>query len=206
MIIQTVRSDNGGREGKWVALCILIILTAAAVLLPFHQQHHARLSLASHQIALKDVDQASLGLLADLRLAHEEIRNIYLENIDESHADLNVQIQQSERLDWEPIDSLKEQWLAPFVEDKSWDFYGKHQWTLIAPAMYQGLVQSSDQEKTARSFILVAAHQEPELWIDLDGKAKALSLSESVISDQALIDAGWSQVVFEQATANGHVH
>ncbi|MEF1281374.1 hypothetical protein QTO05_20010 [Vibrio fortis] len=37
MIIQSVRADTGGREGKWVALIIASILGFATLAIPYHQ-------------------------------------------------------------------------------------------------------------------------------------------------------------------------
>ncbi|MGF1787999.1 hypothetical protein L4D00_19575 [Photobacterium swingsii] len=208
MITQTVRSDNGGREGKWVALSILLILMISAVLLPYHQQQAGTATLPSHQIALTDIEQASLGLIADLRLAHEEVRNLYFDahdlNASEQQASvLETELTKSSLSQWADIDELREMWLPPFIEDKSWDFQGKHQWTLIAPATYQGIAQASGG---AKSLVLVAVHETPEIWLDLNNNAAELLASETVISDKALIDAGWIQIAFEQANATSHGH
>ena len=77
MISQSVHADDGGREGKWMALLIVLILAIAALLLPYHQAISNKKVLANHQISIKDLPSVELAMLAELRLAHEEIRNIH---------------------------------------------------------------------------------------------------------------------------------
>ncbi|KXI24377.1 DUF6162 family protein [Photobacterium sanguinicancri] len=203
MITQKVHSDNGGREGKWVALSIILILLVSAVLLPYHKQQSTTAELAQHQIAVADIEQKSLGLIADLRLAHEEVRNLYFDALEQQVNVTDVDLTDSTVSQWVNIAELRDMWLPPFIEDKSWEFQGKHQWTLIAPATYQGIAQTHDG---AKSLVLIAAHEEPEIWLDLNNNAAPITASEKVISDQMLIDASWIQIAFEQSGSAPHGH
>ncbi|WP_281222965.1 DUF6162 family protein [Photobacterium sanguinicancri] len=203
MITHKVHSDNGGREGKWVALSIILILLVSAVLLPYHKQQSTTAELAQHQIAVADIEQKSLGLIADLRLAHEEVRNLYFDALEQQVNVTDVDLTDSTVSQWVNIAELRDMWLPPFIEDKSWEFQGKHQWTLIAPATYQGIAQTHDG---AKSLVLIAAHEEPEIWLDLNNNAAPITASEKVISDQMLIDASWIQIAFEQSGSAPHGH
>ncbi|MDO6498996.1 DUF6162 family protein [Photobacterium sanguinicancri] len=203
MITQKVHSDNGGREGKWVALSIILILLVSAVLLPYHKQQSTTAELAPHQIAVADIEQKSLGLIADLRLAHEEVRNLYFDALEQQVNKTDVDLTDSAVSQWVDIAELRDMWLPPFIEDKSWEFQGKHQWTLIAPATYQGIAQTHDG---AKSLVLIAAHEEPEIWLDLNNNAATMMASDTVISDQMLIDASWIQIAFEQSGSAPHGH
>lgn len=203
MITQKVHSDNGGREGKWVALSIILILLVSAVLLPYHKQQSTTAELAQHQIAVADIEQKSLGLIADLRLAHEEVRNLYFDALEQQVNVTDVDLTDSTVSQWVNIAELRDMWLPPFIEDKSWEFQGKHQWTLIAPATYQGIAQTHDG---AKSLVLIAAHEEPEIWLDLNNNAAPITASDTVISDQMLIDASWIQIAFEQSGSAPHGH
>ncbi|MGC3836695.1 DUF6162 family protein [Moritella viscosa] len=133
MISQSVHADDGGREGKWVALLIVLILAIAALLLPYHQAISNKKVLANHQISIKDLRSVELAMIAELRLAHEEIRNIHQDSLElESVEFEGVDI-------WPDMAELKELWLAPFIIDKSWERKGKHDWRKVAPALYQGI-------------------------------------------------------------------
>lgn len=193
MIVQRVRPDNGGREGKWVALSIVVILSVAALLLPHHQAKSGAEPIAAHQVAIEELEQGAMGLIADLRLAHEEIRQLQTEQEGSTEA----------LTGWASIDELKALWLAPFVEDKSWQYYGRHQWRQIAPAVYQGIAA---HHEGAPSMLLVSDHDAPEIWLDLTGKAKALPVSDATLSDSQLIQAGWVNIAFNAQRSAHQAH
>ncbi len=193
MIIQSVRSDNGGREGKWIALLIFLTAASAALLLPFHQAGSTQQELAEHQVSIKDLAQLELAMVADLRLAHEEIRNLYQERIDSG-----LQGQ------WADIAALEEMWLAPFISDKSWERQGQHAWHKIAPASYQGVPAVSSG---SAAVLLNSALPEPDIWLDLNWQGQTFPELRQVSNSTAasagfpakqLIKAGWQQVVFAE--------
>lgn len=182
MIIQTVRADTGGREGKWVALIIAAILGFATLAIPYHQAEIHVTTAYEHQILVTDVEQENLAMLAELRLAHEEIRDLYLDNANQ----------------WPSVDSLEEEWVAPFTRDQSWKRKGEHDWVLLDSGFY---FSAPDQKGFADSFLMNANSISPEIWINLQGKVSA----PSEFDIKSLMSAGWKQVVTEsEATANQH--
>jgi len=187
MISQTVRTDDGGREGKWVALSIFLILTVAAILLPYHQETAKQQSLSTHQVSIKDLAADELAMIAELRLAHEEIRNMHQDNIELDGIE-----------SWADIPELEALWLAPFIQDKSWERKGKHLWLKIAPALYQGVPQL---EGGSASVVLNSMQEDPEIWLNLGKKiqpviADDIRFEKGPFQTSVLIEAGWKQVVF----------
>lgn len=79
MITQKIRPDNGSREGKWVALTIAGILAVSTILLPHHQTETEHTDVQSHQVLITDLEQEELAMIAELKLAHEEIRDLHLD-------------------------------------------------------------------------------------------------------------------------------
>lgn len=102
MITQKVRPDNGSREGKWVALTIAGILACASVLMPLHQVDSPHSAVLSHQIRITDLHQEELGLIAELKLAHEELRDL--------HAESGT---------WPDTEEMASLWIAPLFKIKT---------------------------------------------------------------------------------------
>ncbi|PSW60578.1 hypothetical protein C0W54_14985 [Photobacterium kishitanii] len=183
MIRQTVPSDNGGKEGKWVGGIIVAILLLATVLLPFHQDKTKSQQLDAHQIAITELSPDELAMVAELRLAHEEIRNL---NQDSREFD--------NKNHWPDMAELSELWLAPFIEDKSWERKGRHQWQHIDGAIYQGL---RTEKQGASSVVLNSNSPDPDIWLALSRDTMPLVINqEAVFETQQLIDRGWTQIVF----------
>ena len=187
MICQTVHTDDGGREGKWVALSIFLILAVAAILLPHHQETVKQQSLSTYQVSIKDLAADELAMIAELRLAHEEIRNMHQDSIELDGTE-----------SWADIDELEALWLAPFIQDKSWERKGKHLWLKIAPALYQGVPQL---ENGSASFVLNSLQEEPEIWLHLDKTFQPvisahIGTEKALFQTSVLIETGWKQVVF----------
>lgn len=179
MIVQTVVSENRGNEGYWIAFLCALIFILGALLLPFNSANHQHQSLASYQVSVTELMPPPLAIISELRLAHEEIRYLY---------DTNGT--------WLSVQQLEEQWIAPFVKDKSWTHQGQHHWSLVAPGIYQ-----SEPAITGTRYLLNSLQKHVDIWLQLDSKA---SLPSSVDS-QALIDSGWTQVVFNE-TNNEEQH
>ncbi|MDH5910662.1 hypothetical protein L8R80_05770 [Vibrio splendidus] len=197
MMIQGVRADTGGREGKWVGLIIVFILCFATVAIPFHQAESNVKAVLDHQVLVTDVEQENLAMLAELRLAHEEIRDLRMDSDGELPS----------------VVSLKDEWVAPFVEDQSWKRKGSHTWLLDArgyyfstPSEYATSSEYAAQSEHgfADSFILNANSISPEIWIYLGGVAS----QPTNFDENTLESAGWKMVVneseVEQHDASSH--
>ncbi|QUM75277.1 hypothetical protein HWV00_02990 [Moritella sp. 24] len=188
MISQSVHPDDGGREGKWVALIIITILVTAALLLPYHQTASSEQELASHQVSIKDLPSVELAMIAELRLAHEEIRNIHQDSLELENVDV-----------WPDMAELDELWLAPFIIDKSWERKGKHAWRKVAPALYQGIPALTTG---SAAVLLNSQDTRPDVWLALDMPVPTPVVENDLINESgsldttALINAGWKQVVF----------
>ncbi|KAB0465316.1 DUF6162 family protein [Vibrio kanaloae] len=193
MIIQGVRADTGGREGKWVGLIIVFILSFATVAIPFHQAESRVKAILDHQILVTDVEQENLAMLSELRLAHEEIRDLRMDSDGE----------------WPSVASLKDEWVAPFVEDQSWKRKGSHAWLLDERGYYfsrpdQHATSSDHTTPTdhgfANSFILNANSVCPEIWIFFGGVAK----QPATFDQHTLESTGWKMVVNESEIEQHH--
>lgn len=193
MMIQGVRADTGGREGKWVGLIILFILSFSTVAIPFHQAESHVKAVLDHQILVTDVEQENLAMLSELRLAHEEIRDLRMDSDGE----------------WPSVASLKDEWVAPFVEDQSWKRKGSHAWVLDERGYYfsspsEQATSSEYAEKSdhgfADSFILNANSVSPEIWIFLGGVAK----QPATFDQHTLESTGWKMVVNESEIEQHH--
>ncbi|MCT4347718.1 MULTISPECIES: DUF6162 family protein [Vibrio] len=197
MMIQGVRADTGGREGKWVGLIIVFILSFATVAIPFHQAESHVKAVLDHQILVTDVEQENLAMLSELRLAHEEIRDLRMDSDGE----------------WPSVVSLKDEWVAPFVEDQSWKRKGSHTWLLDEHGYYFSTPseQATSSEYAAQSehgfadsFILNANSVSPEIWIFFGGVAS----QPTNFDENTLESADWKMVVneseVEQHDASSH--
>ncbi len=190
-MIQGVRADTGGREGKWVGLIIVFILSFATVAIPFHQAESHIKAVLDHQILVTDVEQENLAMLSELRLAHEEIRDLRMDSDGE----------------WPSVASLKDEWVAPFVEDQSWKRKGSHTWLLDERGYYFSTPSEQatpTEHGFADSFILNANSVSPEIWIYLGGAAS----QPTNFDENTLESAGWKMVVneseIEQHDASSH--
>lgn len=196
-MIQGVRADTGGREGKWVGLIIVFILSFATVAIPFHQAESHVKAVLDHQILVTDVEQENLAMLSELRLAHEEIRDLRMDSDGE----------------WPSVMSLKDEWVAPFVEDQSWKRKGSHTWLLDERGYYfstpsehatSGEYAAQSEHGFAGSFILNANSVSPEIWIYFGGVAE----QPGTFDQHTLESAGWKMVVneseVEQHDASSH--
>ncbi|MDH5931786.1 DUF6162 family protein [Vibrio splendidus] len=191
MMIQGVRADTGGREGKWVGLVIVFILSFATVAIPFHQAESHVKAVLDHQILVTDVEQENLAMLSELRLAHEEIRDLRMDSDGE----------------WPSVSSLKDEWVAPFVEDQSWKRKGFHTWLLDERGYYFSTPSEHAAQSDhgfADSFILNANSVSPEIWIFFGGVAS----QPTNFDENTLESSGWKMVVneseVEQHDASSH--
>ncbi|MBX8497759.1 DUF6162 family protein [Pseudomonas cichorii] len=184
---QIVRPAGAGHETLYVLLLCLLILGVAATVVGLRGEKHEVQTVASHQLdARRDLSAAEQGIYADLRVTLDEVR-------------LLTQEQQ------EPItpQQLADEGFAPFAQDASSVSRGNHAWQMIGHS-YLGL---SPMPTTAGSFLL---------RIEADDKAQAdiwITRKDSPavptdLGDQALISAGWQQVVaqFDAGVTRQHRH
>ena len=186
-MIQGVRADTGGREGKWVGLIIVFILSFATVAIPFHQAESHIKTVLDHQILVTDVEQENLAMLSELRLAHEEIRDLRIDSDGE----------------WPSVASLKDEWVAPFVEDQSWKRKGSHTWLLDERGYYFSTPSeyaAQSDHGFADSFILNANSVSPEIWIFFGGVA----IQPTTFDQHTLESTGWKMVVNESEIEQHH--
>ncbi|MBB1273347.1 DUF6162 family protein [Psychromonas sp. SR45-3] len=173
MNIQAVVSENKGHEGYWIATLCLLILLIGALLLPYNSAHHQHQPLADHQLLITDLPPPPLAMIAELRLAHEEIRYFY-------------QVEQ----DWLTVTQLEQDWIAPFVKDKSWAHQGEHDWSLVAAGIYQ-----STPAKGGIRYLLNSRSAQVDIWLQEKPQASATSTFDLT----ALATSGWIQVVFSES-------
>ena len=186
-MIQGVRADTGGREGKWVGLIIVFILSFSTVAIPFHQAESHIKTVLDHQILVTDVEQENLAMLSELRLAHEEIRDLRMDSDGE----------------WPSVTSLKDEWVAPFVEDQSWKRKGSHTWLLDERGYYFSTPSeyaAQSDHGFADSFILNANSVSPEIWIFFGGVA----IQPTTFDQHTLESTGWKMVVNESEIEQHH--
>ncbi len=191
-MIQRVRSDSGSREGKWVGLIIASVLLFATIAIPFHQAGSGVQTVEAHQLLITDIEQENLAMIAELRLAHEEIRDLYAESQELSF---------DQNKNWPVIEALQSDWIAPFVKDQSWKRKGEHEWQNVAPGMYVGFPTHLN---SAQPILLDSRKVAADIWINVSASEQ---LENQLIAFEFekgnLIRQGWKQVVM---TANNDTH
>ncbi|GFM86956.1 hypothetical protein PSCICO_23550 [Pseudomonas cichorii] len=184
---QIVRPAGAGHETLYVLLLCLLILGVAATVVGLRGEKHEADTVASHQLdARRDLSAAEQGIYADLRVTLDEVR-------------LLTQEQQ------EPVtpQQLADEGFAPFARDASSVSRGNHAWQMVEHS-YLGL---SPTPTVAGSFLLrIEADDkaEADIWINRKGSLAA----PTDLGDQALISAGWQQVVaqFDAGVTRQHRH
>ena len=181
-----VRPAGAGHETLYVALLSLLILLAAAGVVALHGESHDVAHVPAHQLdARRDLTPAEQGIYADLRVTLDEVR-------------LLAQEQEA------PVTpaQLAEEGFAPFAQDASSVSRGSHAWQLLQGA-YLGLSQAP---AVAGSFLLRVT--EPEADADVWVNRTAGAVAPTVLSDEALMDAGWQQVIaqFDAGVTRQHRH
>jgi len=189
MICTTVKSDNGHREGGWIALIIGAILLLAYLLLPYHQQEVKLEKLGEQQVSIKQLDKLQLAMLNELRLAHHEIRFLHVEKTDVNAT-----------LVWPTISELQTEWLSPFMQNRQWEMLGSPQWKMLLPGVYQAI---SEQGSSA---ILDSRADVAKVWFEQVQPVTAFLSSIEQLTDLQLINHGWWLVVDNTIPNNKHEH
>ncbi|MFI3245207.1 MAG: hypothetical protein R3Y10_01775 [Ferrimonas sp.] len=124
-MITHVKSDNGAREGRYLALGIGAILLLSAIALPYHQAPSILAAVAANEIAVEQLSKTQLPALRELNIALEE-----------------VQFYQQQEHRWPLITELADEFIAPFV-DPQWQWHQpltgvylghNQQWSLLLDA------------------------------------------------------------------------
>lgn len=184
---QLVRPAGAGHETLYVLLFCAVIAALAGSVVFWHRESTEVASLPSHQLdARRDLSAAEQGIYADLRVALDEIR-----------------LQEQEQAGLPEVDALAQEGFAPFARDASAVTRGGHRWQLLGQRAYLGL---STQAATAGSFLLRVndTDQQPDIWLN-----RADRITAPVdLSDTALVDAGWRQVItrFDAGVTRQHQH
>ena len=181
---QVVRPAGAGHETLYVLLLCLIILAVAGTVVALHGETQEVATVPSHQLdARRDLSAAEQGIYADLRVT-----------LDEIHL-----LQQEQSALPSPA-QLAEEGFAPFAHDASSVSRGDHHWQLLAPSAYLGVSQAP----ATSGSLLMRVGAEPDIWLNRSANLAA----PSDLTDQALIAAGWQQVVaqFDAGVTRQHRH
>ena len=182
---QIVRPAGAGHETLNVLLLCLLILALAGSVVAWRGVSHEPEPVASNQLdARRDLSAAEQGIYADLRVTLDEIR-----------------VLQEEQNALPTPGQLAEAGFAPFAQDASSISRGAHRWQVLAPSAYLGLSQTP---ATSGSLLMRVQGAEPDIWLNRRNDLAA----PSDLSDQALIAAGWQQVVaqFDAGVTRQHRH
>ncbi|VVO03402.1 DUF6162 family protein [Pseudomonas fluorescens] len=185
---QVIRPAGAGHETLYVLLLCLIILTVAGSVVAWRGESQTVESVETHQLdARRDLSAAEQGIYADLRVTLDEI-----------------QLLRQEQQALPSPERLAEKGFAPFAQDASSISRGGHAWNLLQSQAYLGLSQT---QAVAGSFLMRISTAEgatADIWLNRDA---ALTAPDQV-DDQALISAGWQQVVaqFDAGVTRQHRH
>ncbi len=183
--IEKVRPDNGAREGRYLLAGIVLLILGGLLTLPFNQRDSDHARLDDNQVAAGSLGQAQQMLMAQLQLAHEEIRDLYLES-----QELDALAQ------WPGIQDLSDLYLAPFIQDLNWQAMGEHEWQSLGNGLYLGVSPVAGLDYP--SVLLDSRESEaPQIW---------LYPETSVAIESDLEQLGWYQLVFVKTQRQSHHH
>ncbi|SEG84851.1 DUF6162 family protein [Marinobacterium lutimaris] len=201
-----VRPAGARQETAWLLLlCALILLVSAAIVAWRVVPDESRQIEIWQLDARVDLNAAEQGVNADLQAAADEI----LWALEEGSTPTPEQ--------------LAADWIPPFIEDVASAERGGHHWQLHSLGDELAYIGLSEQTATAGHFLLRveapdAGHSHEgeaptSVWIKRDGSAAAserlalnnMELSNLELSNNALIAAGWQQVVshFDASVTRG---
>ncbi len=181
---QVVRPAGAGHETLYVLLLCLIILAVAATVVTLHGETQEIAAVPSHQLdARRDLSPAEQGIYADLRVTLDEIQLL----------------QEQDALP--TPEQLAKEGFAPFAQDASSVSRGDHHWQLLEPSAYLGVTQAPS---ISGSLLMRVHSAEPDIWLNRQANLAV----PSDLTDQALIAAGWQQVVaqFDAGVTRQHRH
>ncbi|WP_147822464.1 DUF6162 family protein [Salidesulfovibrio onnuriiensis] len=192
---ELVRPAGGGNETLWLAVAAVVVVVACALGMGLRDRGARTAELLPWQMnAFTALNPEELGTFNALYTAAVEI--------DAVHEDGDG--------GWMDISEMEDLFMPPFARDAAWRRQGRMVWTRRVPespdldlALYLGVPQ---QRERSGSFLLVMRHDhsagrghgaaEPghgrfEVWYQASHRGGF----PAVIKDQALIAAGWKEVV-----------
>ncbi|PIE71344.1 MAG: hypothetical protein CSA22_03545 [Deltaproteobacteria bacterium] len=195
MHTEIVPPTRGGNETRWLFAIAAFTLIICGLTVNLRTRGTAEKHMESWQVnAFTGLSAQELGTFNALRTAAIEI--------DEVHDDEDSR--------WMGIAELAELYMPPFVQDAAWQNQGRLKWSLkIVPAqsrhiaLYLGTPEAADKSGTFLLIMLhdhikkqgnapaVQAHAPSEIWLH----KRANATFPEVVTDQALISAGWREVV-----------
>lgn len=188
-----VKPSGSGTETRLVLLAALLTIAFCGAAIVLRNTTATARDVPAWQVdAFKDLRAEELAIFNGLYTAAPEIEMIH-----------------EEMGGWPTVDALAAEYIPPFVEDAAWEKNGAMAWSRVAIAslgkhvvLYVG--HPSDSSASG-SFMLVmlhdhvkkegnagaAVHAPFEVWLH----ASPVADPPAVITDQALINKGWREVV-----------
>ena len=183
-----VRPAGAGHETLYVLLLCLMILAIAGSVVTWRGEAQEVSSVGSHQLdARRDLSASEQGIYADLRVTLDEIHLLH---------------QEQQALPTPA--ALADEGFAPFAQDASSVSRGGHAWQLLDTKAYFG---QSQVPIVAGSFLMRLSAEDdcaPDIWLN---RGSALPVPND-LTDAALNDAGWQQIVaqFDAGVTRQHRH
>ncbi|MGL6259804.1 DUF6162 family protein [Vibrio sp. WXL210] len=182
---QKVWPDNGAREGRYIFFCIAILLLLGMVTIPLNQRDNGIVELEAHQLRVDQMSVNQQTLLSQLKIAHEEIVDIYQDNLEFDGAD-----------QWPNVDELEALYLAPFVKDHNWNSLAQLDWHSLEDGRYLG--KAANDDLGYQSVLLDSQAQDAvHIWLH------RASVERPEID---LIKTHWQEAVFVQTSRQAHHH
>jgi len=186
---------KGGRETSWLLLVAALIVLCCATVIGMRINTNYKKTIDTWQInAFASLEGAEISIFNALQTAAEEI--------DETHS--------MEGTRWMSVEELEALYIPPFAKDAAWRKQGKMEWTMktihrddLHLALYLGhpqeenvpsaflLLMLHDHKKKQGNMASVPSHAPYEIWINDKNNAGF----PRIITDQALIAAGWKEIV-----------
>ncbi|MFC3075191.1 DUF6162 family protein [Shinella pollutisoli] len=184
-----VRPAGAERETLFVALLCLAILLAAGTAVGLRTRAPEAVATQAWQVDARDgLTAAEQGINADLRVAADDIA-FALEGGGVPTPE-----------------ELAEDALPPFARDATTAGRGGHAWSLVPAADgFAAWLGRSAAPDAAGSLLLRIATEDRAVSVWLDRSADA---AVPGLSDEALIAAGWKEVVssYDASVTRGHAH
>ncbi len=190
-----VNPAKGGTETLWLLMVTAVILIGCGTAIGMRMHTNYEKRIETWQIdAFAELEAGEISIFNALQAAAEEINATHILEGDY----------------WVSVAELEELYVPPFAHDAAWHKQGKIQWAMkmVATddrhiALYLGHPQAEeiqsaflllllhDHKKKQGNAAVGPTHAPYEIWIN-DKKNQGFP---NIITDQALIAAGWKEIV-----------